>query len=110
MEYYKHPELETYAAIAKQHNLDKQAGPYVDWDGENIAGPLAFTADDIANAIDRTAKVVQMHLIADHPRQQDATDSSLIDSAEYLHWAVMPYSDPELFADFIGRHPPSEEE
>ena len=49
-----------------------------------------------------------MHLIEDHTRQQDAPDVSMIDFAEDLHWDVMPYSDPELFADFVARHPPSE--
>ncbi|MDT0528050.1 hypothetical protein RM555_03465 [Micromonospora sp. DSM 115977] len=48
-----------------------------------------------------------MHLIEDHTRQQDAPDASLMDSAEDLHWAVMPYADPELFADVVARHPPS---
>ncbi|MFB9544979.1 hypothetical protein [Micromonospora sagamiensis] len=107
MEYYERPDLETFTATAKQRNLDKQAGFYVDRDGESITSPLAITAGDIANAIRRTAKVVQLHLIEDHTRQQDAPDASLIDSAEDLHWAVMPYSDPELFADVVARHPPS---
>ncbi|WP_307198840.1 AbiV family abortive infection protein [Nocardioides zeae] len=110
MEYYERPDLETFTATAKQRNLDKQAGFYVDRDGESITSPLAITADDIANAIRRTAKVVQMHLIEDHTRQQDAPDVSMIDSAEDLHWAVMPYSDPELFADFVARHPQSGDE
>ncbi|EWC62783.1 hypothetical protein UO65_1905 [Actinokineospora spheciospongiae] len=104
MEYYERADLETFAATAKQRNLDKQAGFYVDRDGESITSPLAIAADDIANAIRRTAKVVQMHLIEDHTRQQDAPDASLIDSAEDLHWAVMPYSDPELFANFVAQH------
>lgn len=104
MEYYERADLETFTATAKQRNLDKQAGFYVDREGESITSPLAITADDIVNAIRRTAKVVQMHLIEDHTRQQDAPDASLIDSAEDLHWAVTPYSDPELFADFVSRH------
>jgi AbiV family abortive infection protein len=103
MEYYERPDLETFMATAKQRNLDKQAGSYVDRSGEEVASPLAIPADDVANAIRHTAKVVQMHLIEDHTRQQDAQDASLIDSAEDLHWAVMPFSDPELFADFIAR-------
>lgn len=110
MEYYERPDLETFTATAKQRNLDKQAGLYVDRDGESITSPLAITGDEIADVIRRTAKVVQMHLIEDHTRQQDAPEASLIDSAEDLHWAVMPYSDPELFADFVARHPPSKAE
>ncbi|ARE38165.1 hypothetical protein A0W34_32385 (plasmid) [Rhodococcus sp. BH4] len=104
MDYYERPDLETFTATAKQRNLDKQAGFYVDRDGESITSPLSTTADDIADIIPRAAQVVQMHLIEDHTRQQDAEDHSLIDSAEDLHWAVMPYSDPELFADFVARH------
>jgi hypothetical protein len=45
-----------------------------------------------------------MHLIEDLTRKQDAPNASLIDSVEDLHWQVMPYSDPELFADFICGH------
>lgn len=110
MEYYERPDLETFSATAKQRNLDKQAGFYVDRSGEEVASPLAISADDVGNAIRHTAKVVQMHLIEDHTRQQDAPDASQIDSAEYLHWAVMPYSDPEMFADFIDRVSPSDNE
>jgi hypothetical protein len=61
------------------------------------------SADGVADVIRRAAKVIQMHLIEDHTRQQDAPDAGLIDSAEDLHWAVMPYSDPELYADFMER-------
>lgn len=107
MEYYERPDLEAFTATAKQRNLDKQAGFYVDRDGESITSPLAITCDEITSVIRRAAKVVQMHLIEDHTRQQDASDASLIDSAEDLHWAVMPYSDPELFTDFVARRPPS---
>jgi AbiV family abortive infection protein len=103
MEYYQRPDLETFTATAKQRNLDKQAGFYVDRDRESITSPLAIRTDDVENAIRHTARVVQMHLIEDHTRQQDAPDASLIDSAEDLHWAVLPYSDPELFADSVNR-------
>ncbi|MGC4941739.1 hypothetical protein [Kribbella sp. DT2] len=106
MEYYERPDLETFMATAKQRNLEKQAGFYVDRSSEKVASPLAIPADDIANAIRYTAKVVQIHLIENHTRQQDARHVSLIDSAEDLHLAVMPFSDPELFADFIARARP----
>lgn len=103
MEYYERPDLETFITTAKQRNLDKQAGFYVDRNGDKITTPLSIPAEDVETAIRRTAKVIQMHLIEDHTRQQDASDSSSIDSVEDLHWAVMPYSDPELFCDFIDR-------
>lgn len=103
MEYYERPDLETFITTAKQRNLDKHAGFYVDRNGDKIITPLSIPAEDVETAIRRTAKVIQMHLIEDHTRQQDASDSSSIDSVEDLHWAVMPYSDPELFCDFIDR-------
>ena len=43
-----------------------------------------------------------MHLIQDHTRQQDASVpscTSRIDSAEDLHWTILPYSDPECFTE-----------
>lgn len=102
-EYYQLPDLATFEATAKQRNLDKQAGFYVDRAGDVVMSPLHVPADDVADGIQHAAKVIQMHLIEDHTRQQDCSDLSLIDSAEDLHWAVMPYSDPELFADFMKR-------
>lgn len=110
MEYYERPDLETFMAPARQRNLDKQAGFYVDRSSEQVASPLEIPADDVVNAIRHTAKVVQMHLIEDHTRQQDTPNASLIDSAEELHLAVMPYSDPELFADFVERMSPGGDE
>lgn len=101
MEYYELPDLETFTATAKQRNLDKQAGFYVDRDGASISSPLTINGEAITKAIQFVAKVVQMHLIEDHTRQQDAPDTSLIDSAEDLHWTVIPYSDPDLFADSV---------
>lgn len=102
-EYYDLPDLGTFEATAKERNLSKQAGFYVDRAADTITSPLQVPADGVADAIQHAAKVLQMHLIEDHTRQQDALDWNLIDSAEDLHWAVMPYSDPELFADFGER-------
>ncbi|GAB12879.1 hypothetical protein ARGLB_028_00040 [Arthrobacter globiformis NBRC 12137] len=102
-EYYQLPDLATFEATAKQRNLDKQAGFYVDRAGDVVTSPLNVPADGVADSIQHAAKVIQMHLIEDHTRQQDCADLSLIDSAEDLHWAVMPYSDPGLFADFMKR-------
>lgn len=53
----------------------------------------------IVEQIRRAAKVVQMHLIQDHTRQQEASVPSRIDSAEDLHWTILPYSDPEFFTE-----------
>ncbi|WP_343894568.1 AbiV family abortive infection protein, partial [Janibacter melonis] len=104
MEYYERPDLAAFEAAAKQRNLDKQSGLYVDRSGDTITSPLVdVSPGEVVKAIRHTAKVVQMHLIEDHTRQQDAPDLATIDSVEHLHWAVMPYSDPELFADFLAR-------
>ena len=102
-EYYELPDLEAFEATSKQRNLNKQAGFYVDRAGETITSPLQVPGHGVRDAIRRAAKVIQMHLIEDHTRQQDCPDRKLVDSAEDLHWAVMPYSDPELYADFIER-------
>ena len=37
MEYYERPDLETFMATARQRNLDKQAGFYVDRSSEQVA-------------------------------------------------------------------------
>jgi AbiV family abortive infection protein len=103
IEYYELPDLASFEATAWQRNLDKQAGFYVDRSANLVSSPLHVSADGVADVIRRAAKVIQMHLIEDHTRQQDAPDAGLIDSAEDLHWAVMPYSDPELYADFMER-------
>lgn len=97
-EYYELPDVKTFEATAKQRNLSKQAGFYVDRADKTITSPLQIPGDGVVGHIHRGAKVIQMHLIEDHTRQQDSPDPSLIDSAEDLHWAVLPYSDPELFA------------
>lgn len=103
MEYYDLASPETFEATAKQRNLDKQAGFYVDRSGETITSPLQVPPGVVGDEIRRAAKVIQMHLIEDHTRQQDAPDPSRIDSVEDLHLAILPYSDPELFADFVER-------
>lgn len=102
-EYYDPADLDTFDATARQRNLDKQAGLYVDRSGPNITSPLDITDDGIADTLQQAAQVLEMHLIEDHTRQQDAPDSTLIDSVQDLHWAVMPYAHPDLFADFTNR-------
>ncbi|KAB1651456.1 AbiV family abortive infection protein [Pseudoclavibacter chungangensis] len=102
-EYYSLPDLETFEATARQRNLDKQAGFYVDRSGTSITSPLHVPSGEVEADIQRAAQVIQMHLIEDHTRQQDAPDSSMIDSAEDLHWAIMPYAQPDEFAAFVAR-------
>lgn len=43
------------------------------------------------------------------PAQQDAADSSLIDSVQELHWVILPFAHPEEFADFAARNRPQDE-
>ncbi len=102
-EYYSLADLETFEVTARQRNLDKQAGFYVDRSGGSLTSPLHVPAGEVEADIKRAAQVIQMHLIEDHTRQQDASDSSLVDSVEDLHWAVMPYAQPEEFAAFVAR-------
>lgn len=99
IEYYQLPDLETFHGLARQRNLDKQAGFYVDRAADRIASPLDIPAGGIVEQIRRAAEVVQMHLIQDHTRQQDASVPSRIDSVEDLHWTILPYSDPEFFTE-----------
>ncbi|NOJ60904.1 AbiV family abortive infection protein [Arthrobacter sp. 260] len=103
VEYYQLPDLATFESTARRRNLDKQAGFYVDRAGDVVTSPLNIPADGVAEDIQHAAKVIQMHLIEDHTRQQDCADLSLIDSAEDLHWTILPYSDPGSFADFMKR-------
>lgn len=102
-EYYSLLDLKTFETTARQRNLDKQAGFYVDRSGTSITSPLHVPPGEVEVDIQRAAQVIQMHLIEDHTRQQDAHDPSMIDSAEDLHWAVMPYAQPEEFAAFVAR-------
>lgn len=108
-DYYSLPDLETFEATAKKRNLDKQAGFYVDRNEHTITSPLQVPADGLSDDIRQAAKVIQMQLIEDHTRQQDSPDPSRIDSVEDLHWVILRYSDPEMFADFIGQMDASED-
>lgn len=99
IEYYQLLDLETFRGLARQRNLDKQAGFYVDRAADRIASPLDIPAGGIAEQVRRAAKVIQMHLIQDHTRQQDTSIPGRIDSAEELHQTILPYSNPEFFAD-----------
>lgn len=104
-EYYFLPDLKTFEATARQRNLDKQAGFYVDRSDALITSPLHVPPGEVESDILRAAQVIQMRLIEDHTRQQHAADPSMIDSAEDMHWAVMPYAQPEEYAQFLARLP-----
>ncbi len=102
-EYYLLADLDAFEATARQRNLDKQAGFYVDRAGSTITSPLGVPDDGIVDAIRQAAQVLEMQLIEDHTRQQDAPDSTLIDSVQDLHWAILPLAHPDEFAAFVER-------
>jgi AbiV family abortive infection protein len=102
-EYYWPEDLETFEGAAKQRNLDKQAGFYVDRDPTGVRPPLDMGDSDVPGLVTHAARVLEMHLIEDHTRQQDAPDSSRIDSAQDLHWAILPVAHREDVADFVKR-------
>lgn len=102
-EYYFPDDLAAYKETARRRNADKQAGLYVDRVNETILSPLAITRDGVVDFLVKAAQCVEMHLIEDHTRQQDAPDYSLVDSVQDLHWVVLPYAHPDNFAAFVSR-------
>jgi AbiV family abortive infection protein len=102
-EYYFPADLASFEAAAKRRNLDKQAGFYVDREGDHLLSPLAIPAGDVGEFLIRAAQCVEMHLIEDHTRQQDASDPTLIDSVQDLHWVILPFAHPADFAAFVAR-------
>lgn len=102
-EYYFPADLETFDAAAKRRNLDKQAGLYVDRDGEAILTPLEIPPGGVADFVVHAAQCIEMHLIEDHTRTQDAHDHSLADSVQDLHWVILEYAHPDDFAAFVAR-------
>lgn len=102
-EYYFPDDLATFDAAAKRRNADKQAGLYVDRDQETLLSPLSIPSGDVAEFLNHAAQCVEMHLIEDHTRQQDAPDYSQVDSVQDLHWVVLPYAHPEDYVAFVER-------
>lgn len=102
-EYYEPADLATFDATARQRNLDKQAGFYVDRAGSSITTPLDIPSSGVEESILQAAQVVEMQLIEDHTRQQDAPDAELIDSVQDLHWLILPLAHPREFAAFVDR-------
>lgn len=102
-EYYFPDDLDTFEEAARRRNLDKQAGFYVDRVDDTVLTPLAITIDGVAGFLVHAAQCVEMHLIEDHTRQQDAPDYSAVDTVQDLHWVVLPYAHPDDFAAFVDR-------
>nr|WP_275402555.1 AbiV family abortive infection protein [Streptomyces sp. SID13031] len=102
-EYYFPADLETFDTAARQRNTDKQAGLYVDRAGDVLATPLAIPPGPVADMIEQAAQTIEMQLIEDHTRQQDAPEGAPVDSFQDLHWVILPYAHPEMHADFVDR-------
>ncbi|MQW78198.1 AbiV family abortive infection protein [Nocardioides sp. dk4132] len=103
VEYYFPNDLDTFEEAARRRNLDKQAGFYVDRVDDTVLTPLAITANGVVDFLVHAAQCVEMHLIEDQTRQQDAPDYSLVDTVQDLHWGVLPYAHPDDFAAFVAR-------
>lgn len=109
-EYYFPEDLETFEKSAKQRNLDKQAGFYVDRVRDAVPrSPLDIGPDGIAEMVQHAAQVLEMHLIEDHTRQQDTPYPSLIDSSQDLHTDILALAYPEEFATDYGQVEPADE-
>jgi AbiV family abortive infection protein len=102
-EYYFPADLDTFESAARRRNLDKQSGLYVDRRGEEVLSPLAIPAGGIGDFIVLAAQAVEMQLIEDHTRQQDAPEGAPIDSSQDLHWVVLPFAHPEEYTSFIRK-------
>lgn len=101
-EYYFPDDIAAFESSAKQRNLDKQAGFYVDRVSGIISSPLSVEGDEVRALIRHAAEVLEMHLIEDHTRQQNSPDPKRIDSSQGLHWQILPIAHPEEVAAFIG--------
>lgn len=102
-EYYFPDDLDVFEEMAKQRNLDKQAGLYVDREQCAISSPLDIGSEGIHQLIQHAAQVLEMHLIEDHTRQQDTPDPDQIDSSQDLHYGdILALAHPEEFAAAFG--------
>lgn len=101
-EYILPRNLDAFEAAAEQRNLDKQAGFYVDRVDSVISSPLDIPDDGIDRLIEHAAQVLEMHLIEDHTRRQEARTPDLIDSSQDLHMDILHLAHPEEFAAAYG--------
>lgn len=85
---------------ARTANQMKQSGFYVDRDGDEIRAPQDQEAGAVLDELVRTAGVAEMLLLQDHTRQKESADG--YESAQDLHWRVMPYAHPEEFAEWAA--------
>ena len=97
---------------ARQANLDKQAGFYVDRsDAGVISAPTTIQQGDVEGELETAAKVVEMLLIQDHSRMKTYARTPY-DSTHEQQFRLLPISHPEDWAaapeEFRRGEPPAE--
>jgi AbiV family abortive infection protein len=97
-----------YTTSAKELNLQKQAGFYVDRSGDDIKSPLTTTVEDLEEDIQRTAAVAEMLLITDHSRMKLYTPDDY-ESTHDLQLRLLTISHPEDFSTGEGAAADAEE-
>lgn len=89
---------EEAGAAADQTNRDKQAGFYVDRDGQGqITSPADVVAGSIAADLQTAAQVIEMLLIKDHTRMKHDASTPYDSTHEQQH-RLLPISHPEDWA------------
>lgn len=81
---------------------EKQDGFYVasaPGPGGRFESPLDVEAEPVAAELERVAQLAEMALIRDHTRKQ-ALGTASEDSAQDLHWMLLPFAHPEEWAEF----------
>lgn len=101
---YYPADLDTFEVPARRLNEEKQAGFYVDRVDGQLTSPQELADEGVVDFVVRVAQTVEMHLIEDHTRQQDAPEPSRIDSSQDLHWRVMPLAHASEFFEFFEGH------
>lgn len=92
------------AARPKEVDEAKQAGFYVanrQRNGGGFASPLDIEKEPVTAELERVAQLAEMALIEDHTRKQDL-GTATEDSAQDLHWKVIPYAHREMFRTVYG--------
>ncbi|MGX9296795.1 AbiV family abortive infection protein [Tsukamurella paurometabola] len=90
--------------VPKEVDEAKQAGFYVanrQRNGGGFASPLDIEKEPVTAELERVAQLAEMALIEDHTRKQDL-GTATEDSAQDLHWKVIPYAHREMFRTVYG--------
>lgn len=91
------------ARVPAEVDAEKQSAFYVGsapGKGGRFSTPLDYSdPEPVAAELQRVAQVAEMALIEDHTRMKYGLRG--YDSAQDLHWAVMPYAHPQEWAEFV---------